>query len=63
VDTSASLRLALGEPGALEALRVCDGLLSSELLAVESLRTLDRLRLQGALSAEEAAAHRATIAE
>jgi predicted nucleic acid-binding protein len=30
-------------------------LVSSELIVVESMRTIDRLRLQGALSAEEAA--------
>jgi hypothetical protein len=50
LDTSALLRLILREPGALEQLRSCDGLVSSELLAVEALRTLDRLGLQGALS-------------
>lgn len=63
VDTSALLRLVLGEPGALDELRSCEGLISSELLAVESLRTIDRLRLQGALSAEEAASRRGTTAE
>jgi predicted nucleic acid-binding protein len=54
VDTSALLRLILREPGALEELRACDQLVSSELIAVESCRTIDRLRLQGALTAEEA---------
>ena len=53
----------LGEPGALDALRSCEALVSSELLAVESRRTIDRLRLQGALSAEEAASRRGTTAE
>jgi len=63
LDTSALLRLVLGEPGALEELPSCDGLVSSELLAVESLRTIDRLRLQGALSLEEAASRRETATE
>lgn len=63
LDTCALLRLALGEPGALEQLRSADALVSSELLAVESLRTIDRLRLQGALSLEEAADHRVMVAE
>ena len=56
VDTSALLRLILREPGALTELRSCDGLIASELVAVESFRTLDRLRLGGSLSADEAAA-------
>jgi predicted nucleic acid-binding protein len=63
LDTSALLRLVLGEPGALDVLRSCETLVSSELLAVESLRTIDRLRLRGALSAEEAASRRGTTTE
>ena len=63
LDTSALLRLVLREPGALEELRSCEALVSSELLAVESLRTIDRLRLQRALSAEEAASRRGTTTE
>jgi predicted nucleic acid-binding protein len=63
LDTSALLRLVLREPGALDAIRSCEALVSSELLAVESLRTIDRLRLQGSLSTEEAAARHATITE
>ncbi len=63
LDTSALLRLVLGEPGALGRLRSAEALVSSELLAVESLRTIDRLRLQGALSTEEAAARRAVVSE
>lgn len=42
------------EPGALEDLRSCEAFVSSELLAAQALRTIDRLRLQGALSVEEA---------
>ena len=54
LDTSALLRLVLGEPGALEELRNAETLVSSELLAVESRRTIDRLRVKGSLSPEEA---------
>jgi predicted nucleic acid-binding protein len=56
VDTSALLRVVLREPGALDDLRSYDALVSSELIAVESARTIDRLRLHGALTVEEAAA-------
>ena len=62
LDTSALLRFVLRERGALDDLR--DGaLVSSELLAVESQRTLDRLRLQGALDAGEAADRRRAVNE
>ncbi len=63
LDTSALLRLVLREPGALQELLSCEALVSSELIAVESLRTIDRLRLQGVLSAEDAASRRATVSE
>jgi predicted nucleic acid-binding protein len=63
LDTSALLRLVLGEPGALEELLSAEALVSSELLAVESWRTIDRLRLRGSLTAEEAASRRATVTE
>jgi predicted nucleic acid-binding protein len=63
IDTSALLRIVLREPGALEELRTYDGLVSSELIAVESARTIDRLRLQGSLTAEEAAARLRTVHE
>lgn len=55
IDTSALLRIVLREPGALDELRTYDGLISSELTAVESARTIDRLRMQGALTMQEAA--------
>lgn len=55
VDTSALLRLVLREPRALDDLRRQDVLVSSELIAVESVRTVDRLRLLGRLTTEEAA--------
>lgn len=63
VDTSALLRVLFSERGALARLRSAEGLVSCELLVVECLRTIDRLRLQGALSTDEAASHRETIEE
>ncbi len=54
IDTSALLRIVLREPGAVDDLRTYDGLVSSELIAIESARTIDRLRHQGALTLEEA---------
>jgi predicted nucleic acid-binding protein len=63
LDTSALLRLVLREPGALDDLRSFDGLVSSELIAVEAPRTLDRLRLAGALTTEEAAVRAAVVVE
>jgi predicted nucleic acid-binding protein len=55
LDTSALLRLVLREAGALDDLRTYDGLVSTELIAVESARTIDRLRTQGALTMDDAA--------
>jgi predicted nucleic acid-binding protein len=63
LDTSALLRLVLREPGALEGLGSFDAVISSELLAVESRRTIDRLRLQGSLSTEEAAQRLEVVTE
>ena len=63
IDTSALLRIVLREPGALDELRTSDALVSSELIAVESARTIDRLRLQGSLTTEEASARLRTVQE
>lgn len=63
LDTSALLRLVLREPDALDELRSLEALVASELIAAESLRKIDRLRLQGALSVEEAASRRETVTE
>lgn len=63
LDTSVLLRLVLREPGALEDLRSYDALVSSELIAVEAARTIDRLRLQGALTVEEAAVRLRAVTE
>jgi predicted nucleic acid-binding protein len=63
VDTSVLLRVVLREAGALDDLRTYDGLVSSELIAVESARTIDRLRTQGALTMDEAAERSAAVNE
>jgi len=63
IDTSALLRLVLREAGALDELRSYDSLVSSELIAVESCRTIDRLRSSGALTMQEAALRRQTVNE
>jgi len=54
VDTSALLRIVLGEPGGLDEIAGAEHLISSELLAVESRRTIDRLQRMGALPEDEA---------
>ena len=65
LDSSALLRIILREPGALELkeLRSCESIISSELLAIECPRTIDRLRLQKSLSTEEAASRFAVVRE
>jgi predicted nucleic acid-binding protein len=63
VDTSVLLRLVLREAGALDELRSYDTLVSSELIAIESCRTIDRLRLQGSLTTEEAALRLAVVTD
>jgi predicted nucleic acid-binding protein len=63
VDTSVLLRVVLRETGALEDLKSYEGLVSSELIAVESARAIDRLRLQGALTLEEAAARSRAVGD
>jgi predicted nucleic acid-binding protein len=63
LDTSALLRVVLREPGALDELRTYDELVSNELIAVESARTIDRLRLHGSLTTEEAAVRLRAINE
>lgn len=55
VDTSALLRMVLRGTGSLDDLRRQDALISRELVVVESVRTVDRLRLLGRLTTEEAA--------
>lgn len=61
LDTSALLRVVLSEADALGELQAREDLASSEILVVESFRSIDRLRLLGALSVEGAAARRSTL--
>ena len=63
VDTSVLLRIVLREPGALDELRSSGPLVSNELIAVESCRTIDRLRLLGRITTEEAAVRRGDVGE
>jgi predicted nucleic acid-binding protein len=63
VDTSALLRLVLREPGGLDELRSYNGLVSNELIVIESARTIDRLRLQGSLTPDEAAVRLRAVSE
>jgi hypothetical protein len=55
----------LRESGAvpLEELTSRDSIISSELLAIECPRTIDRLRLQGSLTTEEAASRSSMVKE
>ena len=61
IDTSALLRIVLRETEALEELRTYEGLVSTELIAVESARTVDRLRLRGSLTTDEASDRMRTV--
>jgi predicted nucleic acid-binding protein len=63
VDTSVMLRIVLREGGALSTLRDFDQFVSSELTVTEGARAIDRLRLQGALTTEEAFARAAAIGQ
>ncbi len=63
LDTSALLSFVLGEAGALDAIHTADRLVSSELLAVEARRTIDRLQRMGLLPADEAVRRLALVAE
>ena len=61
VDASVLLRVALGQPNALTEWRQIDRGVSSALIAPESLRTLDRVRLRANLPDLEVATRRSTI--
>lgn len=61
VDASVLLRVALGQPDALPEWKRVQRGVASALVATESLRTLDRLRLRASLSDAEVATRRATI--
>jgi predicted nucleic acid-binding protein len=61
VDSSVVLRVALGEPGSLAAWSQITDPFSSELIRIESLRTIDRARLQGRLAEPDLARVRADL--
>ena len=61
IDSSVLLRLALGQPNPLPEWRQIDRGISSALIATESLRTLDRLRIRAKLPDAETARRRAAI--
>jgi len=61
VDASALLRVVLRQPNALPEWVQIDRGVSSRLVATESLRTLDRLRLRAQISDAEVAVRRQTI--
>lgn len=61
VDSSVLLRVVLGQPNALPQWRLIERGVSSVLARVESLRTLDRLRLRAPLPDPEVARRRVAI--
>ena len=61
IDSSVLLRVALGQSNALPEWARIDRGVSSTLIATESLRTLDRVRLRAHLSDIEVARRRSTI--
>lgn len=61
VDASVLLRIALGQRDALREWHDVHQGVSSALITVESLRTLDRLRIRANLADSEIASRRATV--
>jgi len=61
LDTSVLLRRVLGEAGGLRQWRSIEIALSSELIIVEALRTIDRARLRLGLDDTEVAARRSDV--
>ena len=61
VDASVLLRVVLRQPNALKEWKEIDRGVSSTLIATESLRTLDRLRLRAQLPDAEVAVRRQAI--
>jgi len=55
VDSSVLLRIVLGQPGHLREWPSIERGIASALIEVESLRTIDRLRVAGQLDVREAA--------
>jgi predicted nucleic acid-binding protein len=63
VDSSVLLRVVLGEPHRLRAWSSITRALSSELLRIECLRTLDRARVRGGMTDSVVSERRAAILE
>ena len=63
VDASVLLRIVLGEPDRLDVWPRIDDAVSSELVRVESLRTIDRARIVLGLPDDEVARRRSAILE
>jgi len=61
LDSSVLLRLLLGEPGPLRQWRKIELGVVSALAEVECLRTLDRIRVRGALPEQKLAETRAAV--
>ncbi len=61
VDASVLLRVVLGEPGRLRAWPRITEAVSSELIRLECLRTIDRARVRLGLRDEEVATRRAAV--
>ena len=63
VDSSVLLRIVLGEPEPLEAWASISNPISSELIRLECLRTIDRARIRLGLDDRRVARHRADVLE
>ena len=61
VDSSVVLRVVLGQPGRLAEWKSIVTGVASGLVEVECLRTLDRLRVAGSLSADDVAVRREAV--
>jgi len=61
VDSSVLLRIVLGERAPLAAWRRIDRAISSQLIRIECLRTIDRARLRLSLDEREVARRRAAV--
>jgi predicted nucleic acid-binding protein len=61
LDSSALLRIVLGQPRALTSWRAMQTAVSSRLVEVECLQALDRLRLRSAVSGEQIALRREAV--
>ena len=63
IDSSVVLRVLFGQSSALEEWAHLDRAMSSELIRVEGLRALDRLRIRGQLDEQAVGRRRASLLE